>query len=66
MTMQKTEHIRKYEEIVDRFISRPGPDRHYWEGCRDMLLWVQQPESEFFDPRLDRTKKIDDQKIPRK
>lgn len=66
--MQKIEHIHEYQRIVGRLIGRSSPqrDRDYWEGARDMLTWVMEPEREFFDPRLDCVRKIDDLKIWRK
>jgi hypothetical protein len=50
--VQKPEHIKQYERITAGLKGREGPDREYWEGAHDMLTWLLQPESEYFDPRL--------------
>jgi hypothetical protein len=51
--MQKIEHIQWYAKIVANLLTRPHVhERQFWEGARDALNWVLEPESEVFDPRF--------------
>ena len=59
--MQNIEHIQWYEKIIGGLLEKPNvSERQYWEGAREALAWVLEPEREFFDPRPDNVRSIDD------